>query len=367
MDLDRVMLSLLSLLTLIVLTSVTIYGLQERDSIPKPVQAETGIMPETESPTIEMQNESEAADSSAEPTSAASSEAVSTTSTSASADAANTETTSTTAVNDGKIHVTAIYLTFTEIKLTVGETDVPYVTMIPEDAENQNEIWKSSDPQIAEVDEKGYITAKKAGNCIVTVSSEDNPLVKKDVAVTVVDAPVSPDTVTEPTVMNGIIVVNKSYPLPRNYDPGSLTEECESAFQEMQSGAAEDGISIWMESGYRSYYTQIDLYDQYVSVYGNEIADTFSARAGYSEHQTGLAIDCNEISDSFIGTPEAEWIEKHCAEYGFIVRYPLNKQGITGYKYEPWHIRYVGKENAKKITASGKCLEEYLGITSFYP
>ena len=100
---------------------------------------------------------------------------------------------------------------------------------------------------------------------------------------------------------------------------------------------------------------------------------SFSARPGFSEHQTGLAIDVNEISDAFIGTPEAIWLEEHCVEYGFIIRYPQGKQGVTGYKYEPWHIRYVGKDNAKRIhdaaVAAGDpylTLEEYFGITSAY-
>ncbi len=92
----------------------------------------------------------------------------------------------------------------------------------------------------------------------------------------------------------------------------------------------------------------------------------FSARAGHSEHQTGLTIDCNDASDSFVGTPEAEWLAEHASEYGFIIRYPKGKEDITGYKYEPWHIRYVGKDLAQELDSSGLTLEEYFGIISEY-
>ena len=131
-------------------------------------------------------------------------------------------------------------------------------------------------------------------------------------------------------------------------------------------GAAEDGITIYLSSGFRSYETQNYLYNGYVYYYGQSMADTFSARPGHSEHQTVLAIDCNIISDAFIGTPEAMWLAEHCHEYGFIIRYPQGKESITGYKYEPWHIRYVGEENAQKIFESGLTLEEYFGIDSVY-
>src|SRR5699024_5056985 len=99
---------------------------------------------------------------------------------------------------------------------------------------------------------------------------------------------------------------------------------------------------------------------------GAEMADTYSARPGHSEHQTGLAFDLNEISDAFAGTPEAEWLAEHAHEYGFIIRYPADKEDITGYSYEPWHVRYLGKEIAEKVYESGLCLEEYLGIDSVY-
>ena len=167
------------------------------------------------------------------------------------------------------------------------------------------------------------------------------------------------------TYVDGIMIANKSYPLPASYDPG-LLPEVEQAFYEMSAAAAQDGISLFISSGYRSHFAQEQLYNDYVMRDGKEAADTYSSRPGYSEHQTGYTIDVNNPSDDFRGTPEAKWIAEHCSDYGFIVRYPEGKEDITGYEYEPWHIRYLGVETAKAVEASGLCLEEYLGIDSKY-
>lgn len=167
------------------------------------------------------------------------------------------------------------------------------------------------------------------------------------------------------TYVNGILIANKSYGLPADYAPG-VVEEAAAAFEEMAAGAAKDGISLFIASGFRSYDYQAKLYQRYVDRDGVEKADTYSARPGHSEHQTGLAFDLNEVSDAFIGTPEAEWLAAHAHEYGFIIRYPADKVEITGYKYEPWHVRYLGKETAAAVYESGLCLEEYLGIDSVY-
>lgn len=167
------------------------------------------------------------------------------------------------------------------------------------------------------------------------------------------------------TYVGGIIIANKTYGLPENYGNGLDTETLQ-AFTDMQAAAWQDGINLYIVSGYRSYWTQDQLYRSYTWSYGQQETDRFSARAGHSEHQTGLAMDLNSASRSFEGTPEALWIAAHCAEYGFIIRYPDGKESITGFMYEPWHIRYVGKELARSITDSGLCLEEYLGINSVY-
>lgn len=164
------------------------------------------------------------------------------------------------------------------------------------------------------------------------------------------------------TYVNGILIANKNYSLTPSYNPGGLTSAAYKAFCEMQKAAKKDGIDLWICSGFRSYETQKYLYESYVLRDGQEAADRYSARPGYSEHQTGLAIDINNASRSFVGTKEAKWIEKHCAEYGFLLRYPKNKESVTGYMYEPWHVRYLGKELAKNITNSKLTLEEYLRI-----
>lgn len=168
------------------------------------------------------------------------------------------------------------------------------------------------------------------------------------------------------TYINGILVVNKTYSIPESYNPGALTSECKKAFKEMQSAAEELGLELTVLSGYRSYETQKNLYNKYCDKDGRELADTYSARPGHSEHQTGLAIDVNSVKQSFASTPEGKWLKDNCHKYGFILRYTEDKQSKTGYSYEPWHIRYVGKAAAKDIYESGLCLEEYLGITSVY-
>ena len=169
-----------------------------------------------------------------------------------------------------------------------------------------------------------------------------------------------------PTYIGGVLIVNKTYPLPRSYGPGGLTDECESAFEEMQAAAAEEGLDLYVASGFRSYELQASLYQRYCDRDGKAAADTYSARPGHSEHQTGLAIDLNSISSDFAYTAEGQWVSEHCWEYGFILRYPADKVDITGYMYEPWHIRYLGRDTAKAVYESGLCLEEYLGVDSVY-
>ena len=173
------------------------------------------------------------------------------------------------------------------------------------------------------------------------------------------------DDVREVTYIDGILIANKTYALPKDYNPG-VDSKAKRAFDEMQAAAGREGLNIYISSGFRSYEYQAGLYNRYVSNHGKAEADRFSARPGHSEHQTGLAFDLNTIDDSFAGTAEGKWVAEHCHEYGFIIRYPEGKEHITGYLYEPWHIRYLGVENATKVYESGKTLEEYLGITSEY-
>ena len=168
------------------------------------------------------------------------------------------------------------------------------------------------------------------------------------------------------TYVNGILIANKTYTLPASYNPGGLQYNALSAFNQMKEDAAQEGIYLHIISGYRSYTQQNSTYNGYVARDGAAAADRYSARPGHSEHQTGYAMDINSLYQSFGNTAEGIWLANHCAEYGFIIRYPEGKEHITGFMYEPWHIRYLGVGLAKTITESGLCLEEFLGITSVY-
>lgn len=258
------------------------------------------------------------------------------------------------------VSVSGISLSVDSVSLTVGESRMPIVTMSPADASDKGEIWTSDDPQIAVVNGYGNITAKSAGACTVTVTSRENPAVAALVSVTVNER-VEPQV----TYINGILIANKSYPLPSDYNPGT-DPTAKAALDTMIAAAAQENISLWSRSGFRSYDTQKILYNSYARRDGAAAADRYSARPGYSEHQTGLAFDLNSLSQSFAETVEGKWLAAHCTEYGFIIRYPKDKEDVTGYLYEPWHVRYLGIDTAKAVADSGLTLEEYLGITSAY-
>lgn len=172
-------------------------------------------------------------------------------------------------------------------------------------------------------------------------------------------------TINGITYIDGVLIVNKTYSLPKDYNPG-VDATAENAFKKMQSAAAAEGLNIYISSGFRSYDYQSGLYERYASRDGYAAADRYSARPGHSEHQTGLAFDLNSIDDSFADTREGRWVAENCHKYGFIIRYPKGKEEITGYMYESWHIRYLGVDMATKVYESGKTLEEYFGITSEY-
>ncbi len=184
---------------------------------------------------------------------------------------------------------------------------------------------------------------------------------------------VEEETTTEPegpkievidgiTYVDGILIANKKHSLPEDYNPGEDPKAVE-ALWELIGAAQDEGLNIGNSySGFRSYDTQNGLYWNYVDRDGQAAADTYSARPGYSEHQTGLAYDlCTWDGGLVESEPEATWISENAHKYGFIVRYKDDKQSITGYMGEPWHIRYVG-DIATDIYNSGLCLEEYLGV-----
>lgn len=266
------------------------------------------------------------------------------------------------------VSVESITLTTYDVTLNVGDTKMPIVTMSPKNASDKGEIWTSSDESVATVNYLGRIKGVSEGQCTVTVTSTDNPDVSAEVKVTVnKKVNVSTDVTenTECTYIDGILIANKTYPLPQSYAPG-WDAEASDALHVMFAAARNDGISLFVKSGYRSYIDQKIIYNGYVARDGKAAADTYSARPGHSEHQTGLAFDINSTADSFAGTPEAKWLAENSYKYGFVVRYPKGKEHTTGYKYEPWHVRYLGVEKSTAVFESGLCLEEYLGITSVY-
>ncbi|MCJ8008366.1 SH3 domain-containing protein [Lederbergia wuyishanensis] len=170
------------------------------------------------------------------------------------------------------------------------------------------------------------------------------------------------------TYVDGIIVVTKRYSLPATYNPGE-SKDARAAFNKMLTDAKKKKISFQVISGFRSYDYQKNLYNRYVKTYGEAEASRFSAKAGHSEHQTGLTFDiggpnqAHWLKESFDKTAEGKWLAVNAHRFGFIMRYPNGKESITGYMYEPWHFRYVGVERAAKIFNSGKSMEEYYGFS----
>ncbi len=183
--------------------------------------------------------------------------------------------------------------------------------------------------------------------------------------------------------VDNYLIVNKTYKLDESFVPLNpyksipssgfarepLDKDAYNAWNEMLSDAKAIGLNLWAQSGYRSYSYQNDLYNGYVKRKGKAAADTSSARPGNSEHQTGLAFDLNDITTAFKDTKEGIWVANNCYLYGYILRYPEGSTSETGYIFEPWHIRYVGKDLAKKLYNNGSwiTMENYFGLTSVYP
>lgn len=174
----------------------------------------------------------------------------------------------------------------------------------------------------------------------------------------------SSNSAVKPYYKNGILIVNKKHPVPPGFG-GGVNQTALAAVNRMISDMKAEELSVdSTTSNYRSYSYQSTLYQNYVSAYGKASADTFSARPGYSEHQTGLAFDLREPGGGSLLTNSkaTSWVAKNAHKYGLIVRYQSGKEWITGYQAEPWHVRYVG-DIATSIYNSGLSLEEYLGVS----
>lgn len=176
------------------------------------------------------------------------------------------------------------------------------------------------------------------------------------------------------------VVVNKRNPLPKNYIPDDLiggkfgftySRRLAADLDKMFLAAEKEGVTLTINSGYRSFASQQSIYMDYVTANGYGIADSFSARPGYSEHQTGLALDVHDtavqtcqFSECYENTLGGEWLARHSYNYGFIVRYTQENSHITGYGAEPWHLRYVGVELASEMhQKNSKSMEEFFSVS----
>ncbi|MDD6142046.1 MAG: M15 family metallopeptidase [bacterium] len=171
-------------------------------------------------------------------------------------------------------------------------------------------------------------------------------------------------------------LVNRQHAVSKYFEPDTrkvngpgmsqaMRPDAAQALEEMFAAAREDGINLSIVSGYRSYSKQSTIYSRKKAEQGQEAADRISARPGTSEHQLGLAMDLakkgsTQLNTAFGKTDEGKWVSAHAHEYGFIVRYPEGSEDVTGYMYEPWHVRYVGKALAKELYESGLPMETFL-------
>lgn len=197
-------------------------------------------------------------------------------------------------------------------------------------------------------------------------SKEESPTEEKPV-----DATTYQDSIklpAKPTYIDNILLANKQHPLPQNYAPGE-SKEARAAFEAMKKDAQTAGIKLIAFSTYRDFARQKELYEKYVAKDGAQAADRYSARPGFSEHQSGLAFDIGEegqqqhwASASFGGTEGGKWVKNNAHKYGFILRYPEGAENITGYMHEAWHFRFVGNTAAEEIFTKGITLEQYLGV-----
>lgn len=178
---------------------------------------------------------------------------------------------------------------------------------------------------------------------------------------------------------NDQILVNKHFYLTEDYVPSSIIDiplkyayennqirkDIYEIYKAMCDDAQSENIKLVATSGYRSYIDQKKIYDKYVKTYGEKYADSYAAKPGFSEHQTGLALDIIGFGtnrDTFEDSPAFTWLQNHAHEYGFILRFPKEKEDITGYAYEPWHYRYVGREIAEKIRNEKITYDEYFAF-----
>ena len=215
-------------------------------------------------------------------------------------------------------------------------------------------------------------------------AAEEEALLPNDIS-TILDPSKSVPLDTIPESITAL--VNRAFLLPEDYVPAALTKvkimfdtdviseknllrgEAALQLEKMVKAAKKKKIILTGVSGYRSYKRQKDVFDESARLNGQEHADKYCARPGSSEHQTGLAIDIstpeigNALEVSFADTKAGKWVAENCYKYGFVVRYPKGKSKITGYNFEPWHLRYVGLKTAKYLYENNLTLEEFYNVS----
>lgn len=252
-------------------------------------------------------------------------------------------------------------------------------TQRPEAPSSTVEIAGSGDPEPSEErsvepDPQPTAEASRIESKLSESQPSPEPTKAQDAEEPIPEDLESPDSMT--------VIVNKLRPLPEDFAPDDLVElpdqmgtdtyelrePAAEAAKELFAAAREDGIELTVVSAYRSYAYQQELYDNYIAEHGSEVTNEMSAMPGHSEHQTGLALDVDSpdgqhtLQQSFGDTEAGQWLAEHAHEYGFVIRYPQDAQEITGFSYEPWHLRYFGEQYAKHIAEGSGVAETEFGL-----
>jgi D-alanyl-D-alanine carboxypeptidase len=298
------------------------------------------------------------------------------------------------APSSGRVQAVSLNIEPGTLSLAPGAKTTIAVKAVQKDQQSvplsheQGAVFTSSAPDIVAVSDTGVATAstqaKSGQKAVITVKymglTKELPVTVKTSLDDTIAVIGGVPTVTNPDSID--VVVDKKRRLPSTYIPKlvepnvpfifkeksekrMMRPEAAQALESLFAAAKKDGVTLYGVSAYRSYATQKSIFGGNVKSQGKDEANQFSAKPGESEHQTGLAIDVGDgnpkctVEQCFADSPASKWLEAHAAEYGFIIRYLKGKEAITGYQYEPWHIRYVGKDIAADIAKSGLTLEEY--------
>ena len=247
-----------------------------------------------------------------------------------------------------------------------------------ETEENKNYILNNEyNKDIIDIMNEKYYLSKNLEKYINYKKENENKKLKEIISIinTNRDSKFYENTKDTKVELNELMLVNKYNKLDKTYKPEKIitipiayaysgveaSEQGLEYYKEMHNAAKKEGINLVISSAYRSYDEQQETYDEYEKIKGDKI-DTYAARPGHSEHQTGLAFDILTLgvkTTEFDTTKEFNWLQENSYKYGFILRYPKGKESITGFDYESWHYRYVGKEAAKKIHDEGITFDEY--------